>query len=102
MLLPGNTVAWLCANCGTPGFSVPWGVGQKQAPYPGSLWRGYGASVRKDYGVGRCGYALTAVMSSSMVRVCCSPVVMFLSAMTPSRISFSPTRATKGICRALA
>ena len=35
-------------NCGIPGFSVPWGVGQKQAPYPGSLWRGYGASLRKE------------------------------------------------------
>ena len=56
----------------------------------------------KSVWMGQCGYALTAAMASSMPRVCCSPVVMFLSAMTPSRISFSPTRATKGICRALA
>ena len=51
---------------------------------------------------GGAGYARMAAMASSMPRVCCSPVVMFLSVTTPSRISFSPTRATKGIWRALA
>ena len=44
----------------------------------------------------------SAVMSSSVVTSCCSPVSIFFNVTFPAAISVSPTMATKGICLALA